>query len=80
MRILPGSHRKIARHFERTLKPERKEWTPRHHPLFPLPPERYPTYPVRACVGVIPPIYTTRCGTKRAVICQDRLGTSTPKP
>ena len=79
MRILPGSHRKIARHLERTLKPERKEWTPRHHPLFPSPPERYPTYPVRGCET--PYIYyCMRYGTKRAVICQDRLGTSTPKP
>ena len=23
----------------------RREWTPRHHPLFPTPPARYPTYP-----------------------------------
>ena len=45
MRILPGSHRTIMRHFEETLKPERRQWTPRHHPLFPVPPERYPTFP-----------------------------------
>ena len=45
MRILPGSHRVIMQHFERTLEPSRKQWTPRHHPLFPKPPERYPTYP-----------------------------------
>ena len=32
-------------HHEATLKPERHQWTPRHHPLFPKPPERYPTYP-----------------------------------
>ncbi len=33
------------KHHEATLKPERHQWTPRHHPLFPKPPERYPTFP-----------------------------------
>lgn len=45
MRVLPRSHLAVMRHFERTLQPQRRQWTPRHHPLFPLPPSRYPTYP-----------------------------------
>ena len=45
MRILPGSHRRIGKHLQETLKPERHQWTPRHHPLFPNPSKGYPTFP-----------------------------------
>ena len=45
MRILPRSHRAINQHFEKVLKPEHKQWLPRHHPLFPRPPLSYPTHP-----------------------------------
>lgn len=45
MRILPGSHRQIMRHWERVLLPEHKRWTPRHHPLLVKPTADSPTYP-----------------------------------
>jgi len=45
MRILPGSHRPIQRHWEKTLKPERRALLPRVHGLFPKPSTRYPSYP-----------------------------------
>ena len=41
MRILPGSHRAIQRHWEETLKPERRSLLPRVHGLFPSPSPSY---------------------------------------
>ena len=45
MRILPGSHRAIQRHWEETLKPEHRSLLPRVHGLFPSPSPSYPSYP-----------------------------------
>ena len=45
MRILPGSHRPIQEHWERTLLPERRSQLPRVHGLFPKPSQNYPSYP-----------------------------------
>eukprot|EP01043_Picozoa_sp_COSAG02_P005751 COSAG02_NODE_158_length_32954_cov_16.416771_6_plen_253_part_00 len=45
MRILPGSHRPIQRHWEKILKPERRALLPRVHGLFPKPSTGYPSYP-----------------------------------
>ena len=46
MRVLPGSHLPIHRHWQRTLTPEHKaQLLPRNYGLFPRPSEGYPTYP-----------------------------------
>jgi ectoine hydroxylase-related dioxygenase (phytanoyl-CoA dioxygenase family) len=42
MRVLPGSHRAIHAHWERTLQAERRAKLPRVHGLFPAPGQSSP--------------------------------------
>jgi hypothetical protein len=42
---VPGSHKPIQDHWEAVLKPERRQFLPRVHGLFPVPGKNYPSYP-----------------------------------
>jgi hypothetical protein len=45
MRVLPGSHRPIMRHWDSVLSAERKQSLPRCHGVLPQPGTSYPSYP-----------------------------------
>lgn len=45
MRVLPGSHRVIMRHWDSVLSAERKQSLPRCHGVLPQPGTNYPSYP-----------------------------------